>query len=159
MSFKYFLTSFEYNEMKAKYIEEYGENVEVPSLKEFQDVYEDIHQQAFRRILPAITSEEHITFKKICDKLREFEWQALRKDYTDCVCLGIENDVRINGVAKQVERYLISVGYEIEKEEDIEKEEEKIPTREIKKEDNSLDLAKAFYKILGDYIELRNKAC
>ena len=169
MPYKFFLTPFEYNELAAKYAEEYGPDAEIPSLKEFQDMYEDIHQQAFRRMLPAMSGEEHITFKKICDRLKDFEWQALKKDYTECMCLGIESDSRIEGVARQVERFLRDSGYVIEKDEPENQEEiivqndtdvsEKkvIVRREVtKKEDPLLDLAKAFYKVLGDYIETRS---
>ena len=160
--YQFFLTPFEYNELKTKYVEEYGPDVNVPSLKEFQDLFEDIHQQAFRRMLPAMASEEHITFKKICEKLKEFEWQALKKDYPDCMCLGIESDFRIEGVARQVERFLRNAGYEIEKDEPVKQDEKEvqkepeIKTREVKpKEDPILDLAKVFYKVLGEFIETR----
>lgn len=161
MSYKFFLTQTEYNELATKYAEEYGPDIEIPSVKEFQEMYEDIHQRAFKRILPAMLSEEHKTFKMICDKLKEFEWQILRRDYTDCICLGIESDSRIEGVARQVERFLTNAGYELEEEREEEKEEKPIAIREVKKEevkeDPTLDLAKVFYKALGDFIEVREK--
>lgn len=172
-NFIYFLTPTEYKELAAKYAEEYGQDVKVPSLKEFQDMYEDIHQQAFRRMLPAMAEEEHITFKKICDKLKEFEWQALKKDYTECICLGIENDQRIEGVARQVERFLLNAGYEIEEEpkgpeefvssDFSELEKKPLIKREIKKREEDSEVfkvMKSFYKWLGEYIETRNNtAC
>ena len=168
MGYKFFLTPVEYNDLAVKYAEEYGPDTEIPSLKEFQDMYEDIHQQAFKRIGVAMMNEDVITHKKICDRLKEFEWQALKKDYTECMCLGIESDFRIEGVARQVERYLTDLGYVIEKDEPVKQDEisiqkdsdvsEKkvIVKREVnKKEDPVLDLAKAFYKALGQFIETR----
>lgn len=127
--------------------------------------FKQMHDIAFKRIVPASKCLKKITFNTVKEEYLKFEKQYAR-NFPENDFLGLESENRVNKTIRYILSYLENeIGLKIEEdepEEEIVKIEEKpvIATREIKKTDDSevFKVMKSFYKWLGDYIETRNNA-
>jgi len=125
-----------------------------------------MHQYAFSCAGEIIINNPTITEEQLKQELAKKELEYCEGKVE--AVMGIENDQRMTSFAKTVFNYYKMQGLIIDsssdnKEEESTKVEElvcpkmpEIKVREVNaKEDPILDLAKAFYKALGEYIETR----